>query len=201
MQRRTFMNLTAGAVVAFDPFVAGSPACPALCDIPAGTTQLDLLKDVLALDPNNASLAAYVGALFTIMFFSAIGTLASSLTPTAVAAGLAGFAALVVLQLADRMGVAAEAFRLDFFGGTMFWVRPEALALLRKLELSKAFPEEKGLLDGGLEHALERLFGVAVVAAGYSLADSDGIDAASGACARSVRDSASTGGQNGPNRR
>ena len=55
---RTFM---AGSVVAFDPFVAGSPACPALCDIPAGTTQLDLLKDVLALHPNNASLAAYVG--------------------------------------------------------------------------------------------------------------------------------------------
>jgi hypothetical protein len=57
----SFQNLTAGAVVAFDPFVAGSPACPALCDIPAGTTQLDLLKDVLALNPSNASLAAYVG--------------------------------------------------------------------------------------------------------------------------------------------
>ena len=55
-----FQNLTAGSVVAFDPFVAGSPACPALCDIPAGTTQLDLLKDVLALDPSNTSLATYV---------------------------------------------------------------------------------------------------------------------------------------------
>jgi hypothetical protein len=56
-----FQNLTAGSIVAFDPFVAGSPACPALCDIPAGTTQLDLLKDVLALDPSNTSLASYVG--------------------------------------------------------------------------------------------------------------------------------------------
>jgi hypothetical protein len=58
---QSFQNLTAGAVVAFDPFVAGSPACPALCDIPAGTTQLDLLNDVLALDPSNTSLASYVG--------------------------------------------------------------------------------------------------------------------------------------------
>ena len=57
----SLQNLTAGAVVAFDPFVAGSPACPALCDIPAGTTQLDLLKDVLALNPTNTSLATYVG--------------------------------------------------------------------------------------------------------------------------------------------
>ena len=44
-----------------------------------------------------------MGALFTILFFSAVGTLASSLTPTAVAAGLAGFAALIVLQLADSV--------------------------------------------------------------------------------------------------
>jgi hypothetical protein len=58
---QSLQNLTAGSIVAFDPFVAGSPACPALCDIPAGTTQLDLLKDVLALDPSNTSLASYVG--------------------------------------------------------------------------------------------------------------------------------------------
>ncbi len=86
----------------------------------------------------------------------------------------------LVLELAARMGVATDAFRLDFFGGTMFWVRPEALAPLRKLQLSDAFSEEKGLLDGGLEHAVERLFGAAVVAAGYRLSDSDGLRAARG---------------------
>src|SRR5271166_288679 len=80
----------------------------------------------------------------------------------------------MVLELAQKMGVPADQFRLDFFGGTMFWVRPEALQPLRDLRLASAFPEEKGLLDGGLEHAVERLFGAAVVAAGYRLADTGG---------------------------
>ena len=79
-----------------------------------------------------------------------------------------------VLQLAEKMGIPADRFRLDFFGGTMFWVRPEALTPLRKLKLAEAFPEETGLLDGGLEHATERLLGAAVVAAGYRLEESDG---------------------------
>ncbi len=85
-----------------------------------------------------------------------------------------------VLNLAEKMGVPPDRFRLDFFGGTMFWARPEALAPLRKLKLADSFPEEKGLLDGGLEHATERLFGAAVVAAGYKLADSEGFGVAAG---------------------
>jgi Rhamnan synthesis protein F len=80
----------------------------------------------------------------------------------------------MVLELAARMGVPAERFRLDFFGGTMFWVRPEALRPLRELGLAETFGEEKALLDGGLEHAAERLFATSVVAAGYRLGDSDG---------------------------
>jgi lipopolysaccharide biosynthesis protein len=84
----------------------------------------------------------------------------------------------MVLELAARMGVPAERFRLDFFGGTMFWVRPEALRPLRELGLAETFGEEKALLDGGLEHATERLFATSVVAAGYRLADSDGSAAA-----------------------
>jgi hypothetical protein len=56
-----FQNLTAGAIVAFDPYVAGSPACPSTCDMPPGGSQVDLLKDVLAWDTSNTSLANYVG--------------------------------------------------------------------------------------------------------------------------------------------
>src|SRR5271166_286434 len=80
----------------------------------------------------------------------------------------------MVLELAERMGVSSEQFRLDFYGGTMFWVRPEALKPLRDLRLSQVIPEEQGLLDGSLGHAIERVFSTAVVAAGYKLANSDG---------------------------
>ncbi|HTR14689.1 MAG TPA: rhamnan synthesis F family protein [Roseiarcus sp.] len=83
-----------------------------------------------------------------------------------------------MLALAAKMGVSKQKFRLDFFGGTMFWVRPEALRRLRDLRLSSQFPAERGLLDGGLEHAVERLFATSVVAAGYELADCDGSETA-----------------------
>ncbi len=86
-----------------------------------------------------------------------------------------------VLKLAARMGVAPDEFRLDFYGGTMFWVRPEALRPLRDLNLACAFPEEQGLLDGGLEHAAERLFTTSAVVAGFKLADSDGYEVTPGA--------------------
>jgi hypothetical protein len=55
-----FQNITAGSIVAFDPFVAGSPACPGVCDLPANESQLSLLQNVLAWDPSNTSLANYV---------------------------------------------------------------------------------------------------------------------------------------------
>jgi hypothetical protein len=56
-----FQNITAGSIVAFDPYVAGSPACPGVCDLPADETQLGLLQSVLAWDPTNSTLSTYVG--------------------------------------------------------------------------------------------------------------------------------------------
>ncbi|HEX9167608.1 MAG TPA: rhamnan synthesis F family protein [Roseiarcus sp.] len=85
-----------------------------------------------------------------------------------------------VLELAAKMGVASNEFRLDFYGGTMFWARPEALRPLRNLKLARAFPDEQGLLDGGLEHATERLFTTSAVVAGFALADSDGYEVTHG---------------------
>jgi Rhamnan synthesis protein F len=77
----------------------------------------------------------------------------------------------MTLKIAEKMGVPPEKFRLDFFGGTMFWVRPEALKPLKDLRLAADMPQEAGLVDGDLPHALERIFATSVLAAGYRLAD------------------------------
>ena len=83
----------------------------------------------------------------------------------------------MTLKIAERMGVPADKFQLDFFGGTMFWVRPEALKPLRDLRLAADMPHESGLIDGDLPHALERVLPTSVLVAGYKLADSDGYEA------------------------
>jgi lipopolysaccharide biosynthesis protein len=82
----------------------------------------------------------------------------------------------MTLKIAGRMGVSADKFQLDFFGGTMFWVRPEALKPLRDLRLAADMPYEGGLIDGDLPHALERVLPTSVVVAGYKLADTDSCD-------------------------
>ena len=82
----------------------------------------------------------------------------------------------MTLKIAERMGVPADKFQLDFFGGTMFWVRPEALKPLRDLRLAADMPRESGLVDGDLPHALERVLPTSVLVAGYKLADSDGCE-------------------------
>ena len=84
---------------------------------------------------------------------------------------------LMTLELAERMGVPANKFQLDFFGGTMFWVRPEALKPLRDLHLAADMPYENGLIDGDLPHALERVLPTSVLVAGYKLADSESYEA------------------------
>jgi hypothetical protein len=53
-------TIAAGLVVAFDPYVMGSPACPAACDIPTADTQLALVQDILAWDPTNQDVATWV---------------------------------------------------------------------------------------------------------------------------------------------
>ena len=63
-------------------------------------------------------------------------------------------------RLVQRLGGSRESFKLDFFAGTMFWIRRELLDILKPLDLSQSdFPDEAGQPDGTLQHALERVFG------------------------------------------
>lgn len=77
-------------------------------------------------------------------------------------------------RLATRMGV-SEPVLLGFFEGSMFWVRPAALARLRQLCLqTDDFEAELGQVDGTLHHAVERLFTVSAWADGFRVCDSKG---------------------------
>ena len=66
------------------------------------------------------------------------------------------------------MGAPIRHDDFDFFEGTMFWTRPQALAPMRRLGLAAdAFAPEAGQVDGALEHAVERLFNHSVRVAGF----------------------------------
>ena len=77
-----------------------------------------------------------------------------------------------VNQVALRMGAAVDEANFDFFEGTMFWVRPQALNLLKEQKLSMGFFDlEVGKVDGAPEHALERMFNLVVRRAGFESAE------------------------------
>jgi hypothetical protein len=58
--QHTFENLLAGFIIDFDPYTAGSPACPAECDIAAGNQIPALVADIAKMDPSNTTLATWV---------------------------------------------------------------------------------------------------------------------------------------------
>jgi FMN phosphatase YigB (HAD superfamily) len=73
--------------------------------------------------------------------------------------------------LAARLGFAIERSRyFDFPAGSMFWARVDALRPLYALDLRlEDFPEERGQVDGTLQHAIERLLACSVQQQGFLL--------------------------------
>jgi lipopolysaccharide biosynthesis protein len=66
-----------------------------------------------------------------------------------------------------RVGIAADRYKLSFPGGSMYWIKPEALGLLQSMNFcAEDFEREEGQLDGTLAHAIERIMGFLVQHAG-----------------------------------
>lgn len=78
------------------------------------------------------------------------------------------------MRLAERLGIRVPFDTLSPLAtyGSMFIARPQALRLLAEADPALAweeFPTEAGYEDGGLPHALERLFAYAVLGAGLQV--------------------------------
>jgi lipopolysaccharide biosynthesis protein len=66
-----------------------------------------------------------------------------------------------------RIDIAADRYKLSFPGGSMYWIKPEALRLLQSMNFcAEDFEREEGQLDGTLAHAIERIMGFLVQHAG-----------------------------------
>jgi hypothetical protein len=74
-------------------------------------------------------------------------------------------------QLAEQLGLAAiEQKFANYPIGGMFWARKESLAKILARDWSyEDFPEEAGQLDGTVQHAIERLLGIACEQAEFKL--------------------------------
>ncbi|MFV0515705.1 MAG: glycoside hydrolase family 99-like domain-containing protein [Jhaorihella sp.] len=75
-----------------------------------------------------------------------------------------------VERLLHRIEVTPDRRRLSFPAGSMYWVKPQILALLRGMVLTPDdFDFELGQTDGTVAHALERMLGVMCDAAGMEI--------------------------------
>lgn len=75
----------------------------------------------------------------------------------------------LVSELQRRLHV-PQTGDFEFFAGSMFWFRPEALMPILALNLTiDDFPMETGQIDGTLAHALERLFNLSASKLNYKV--------------------------------
>lgn len=77
-----------------------------------------------------------------------------------------------VAQELARIGIKANRYKLKFPGGSMFWIKPAALHLLKSMNYNALdFEREEGQLDGTLAHAIERIIGFLVQHSGQKLVE------------------------------
>jgi lipopolysaccharide biosynthesis protein len=76
-----------------------------------------------------------------------------------------------VIDLARRGNIHYEkGDAFTYCAGTMFWFRPQALALINSINISPSeFETEKGQLTSTYAHAFERFIGLVVQEAGYKI--------------------------------
>ena len=75
-----------------------------------------------------------------------------------------------IRTLLQSIEVPVDKKRLSFPAGSMYWIKPQLLDLLRGLQLTvNSFDLEKGQTDGTLAHCLERALGMMVDAAGLQI--------------------------------
>jgi lipopolysaccharide biosynthesis protein len=71
-----------------------------------------------------------------------------------------------------RIGIKANRYELKFPGGSMFWIKPAALHLLKGMDYNALdFEREEGQLDGTLAHAIERIIGFLVQHSGQRIVE------------------------------
>ncbi|WP_408607882.1 glycoside hydrolase family 99-like domain-containing protein [Acidimangrovimonas sediminis] len=76
-----------------------------------------------------------------------------------------------VTHLLRRVEIRTGEFPLSFPAGSIYWLKPLMIAMLRGMALTEAiFEPEEGQVDGTLAHAVERALGHLVQAAGMTIA-------------------------------
>ena len=83
-----------------------------------------------------------------------------------------------IVDISKRMGIIEpDQVNFEFSAGSMFWFRSSALLSLLDLNINQAnFDEESGQIDGTLAHAIERVFALASINAGYINVDTQIIE-------------------------
>ena len=74
-------------------------------------------------------------------------------------------------------GIEEGGHDLVFAAGSIYWIKAQALQVLAALPVTAAdFEPEMGQVDGTTAHALERLFGVVLAAAGQRIVQAAELD-------------------------